>query len=106
RRERRNEMGKLEGKIAVVTGGNSGIGLATAQRFVEEGEYVFMKAIGKNVTAVESNVSNWPIWIVCMRRSGKRRAALILFSRTRAPASSRLLARSPRSTTTRFSTRT
>jgi len=62
-------MGKLEGKIAVVTGGNSGIGLATAKRFVEEGAYVFItgrrqaeldaavKAIGKNVTAVQGDVS-------------------------------------------------
>jgi NAD(P)-dependent dehydrogenase (short-subunit alcohol dehydrogenase family) len=63
-------MGKLEGKIAVVTGGNSGIGLATAQRFVAEGAYVFItgrrqaeldaavKLIGKNVTAVQGDVSN------------------------------------------------
>jgi NAD(P)-dependent dehydrogenase (short-subunit alcohol dehydrogenase family) len=35
-------MKKLEEKIAVITGGNSGIGLATAQRFVDEGAYVFM----------------------------------------------------------------
>jgi NAD(P)-dependent dehydrogenase (short-subunit alcohol dehydrogenase family) len=35
-------MGKLEGKIALVTGANSGIGLATAQRFVAEGAYVFI----------------------------------------------------------------
>ncbi len=63
-------MGKLEGKIAVVTGGNSGIGLATAQRFVAEGAYVFItgrrqseleaavKQIGKSATAVQGDVSN------------------------------------------------
>jgi NAD(P)-dependent dehydrogenase (short-subunit alcohol dehydrogenase family) len=62
-------MGKLEGKIAVVTGGNSGIGLATAKRFVDEGAYVFItgrrqpeldsavKSIGKNVTAVQGDVA-------------------------------------------------
>jgi NAD(P)-dependent dehydrogenase (short-subunit alcohol dehydrogenase family) len=61
---------KLEGKVAVITGGNSGIGLATAQRFVAEGAYVFItgrrqseldaavKQIGKNVTAVRGDVSN------------------------------------------------
>src|SRR5712691_10673446 len=63
-------MKKLEGKIAVITGGNSGIGLATAQRFVAEGAYVFItgrrqseldaavKRIGKSVAAVQGDVSN------------------------------------------------
>jgi NAD(P)-dependent dehydrogenase (short-subunit alcohol dehydrogenase family) len=39
---RRDLMSKLEGRIAVITEGNSGIGLATAQRFVAEGAYVFI----------------------------------------------------------------
>jgi NAD(P)-dependent dehydrogenase (short-subunit alcohol dehydrogenase family) len=63
-------MSKLEGKIALITGGNSGIGLATAKRFVNEGAYVFVtgrrhaalagavKEIGKNVTGVQGDVSN------------------------------------------------
>jgi NAD(P)-dependent dehydrogenase (short-subunit alcohol dehydrogenase family) len=57
-------MGKLEGKIALITGGNSGIGLATAKEFVNEGAYVFITgrrerelaaavdAIGKNVIGI------------------------------------------------------
>src|ERR1700693_2814593 len=67
---RRTLMGKLEGKVAVVTGGNSGIGLATAQRFVAEGAYIFItgrrqseldvavRQIGKSVAAVQGDVSN------------------------------------------------
>jgi NAD(P)-dependent dehydrogenase (short-subunit alcohol dehydrogenase family) len=61
-------MGKLEGKVAVITGGNSGLGLAAAERFVAEGAYVFItgrrqaeldaavKLIGRNVTAVQGDV--------------------------------------------------
>ena len=63
-------MARLDGKVAVITGGNSGMGLATAQRFVAEGAYVFItgrrqaeldaavKLIGKNVTGVQGDVSN------------------------------------------------
>src|SRR4030081_1033667 len=63
-------MNKLEGKIALITGGNSGIGLATAKEFVNEGAYVFItgrrdpelaaavKEIGRNITGVQGDVSN------------------------------------------------
>jgi NAD(P)-dependent dehydrogenase (short-subunit alcohol dehydrogenase family) len=63
-------MNKLEGKIALITGGNSGIGLATAKQFVHEGAYVFItgrrepelaaavKEIEENVTGVQGDVSN------------------------------------------------
>jgi NAD(P)-dependent dehydrogenase (short-subunit alcohol dehydrogenase family) len=64
-------MKKLEGKVAVITGGSSGIGLAKAQRFVDEGAFVFItgrrqseldaevKQIDKNnVTGVQGDVSN------------------------------------------------
>ncbi len=63
-------MGKLEGKIALITGGTSGIGLATAKQFVNEGAYVFITArrdpelvaavreIGRNVTGIQGDVSN------------------------------------------------
>jgi NAD(P)-dependent dehydrogenase (short-subunit alcohol dehydrogenase family) len=71
-RERPTEArrGRLEGKIALVTGGNGGIGLATAKQFVKEGAYVFItgrrepelaaavKEIGSNVTGVRGDVSN------------------------------------------------
>src|SRR5712691_2000053 len=64
------DMNKLEGKTALITGGNSGIGLATAKQFVNEGAYVFItgrreqelaaaiKEIARNVTGVQGDVSN------------------------------------------------
>jgi NAD(P)-dependent dehydrogenase (short-subunit alcohol dehydrogenase family) len=63
-------MGKLDGKIAIVTGGTSGIGLATAKRFVAEGAYVFITGrrqkeldeavaeIGTNVAGVQGDTGN------------------------------------------------
>jgi NAD(P)-dependent dehydrogenase (short-subunit alcohol dehydrogenase family) len=63
-------MSKLKGRVAVITGGTEGIGLATAKLFVKEGAYVFItgrrpkelgeavKAIGDNAAGVQGDVSN------------------------------------------------
>src|SRR5258708_32806057 len=63
-------MGKLEGKVAVITGGSSGLALESAKRFVEEGAYVFItgrrqeqldeavKLIGRTVTGVRGDAEN------------------------------------------------
>lgn len=61
---------KLAGKVAVITGGSSGLGLATAKRFIQEGAYVFItgrrqseldaavKELGENATGVQGDVAN------------------------------------------------
>src|SRR5580698_8521711 len=63
-------MGKLTGKVAVITGGTSGMGLATAERFVHEGAYVFIMGrrkaeldravakIGRAVTGVQGDIAS------------------------------------------------
>lgn len=63
-------MGKLTGKVAVITGGSTGMGLATARRFVAEGAYVFIfgrrqaeldaavQEVGSNITGVQGDIAN------------------------------------------------
>jgi NAD(P)-dependent dehydrogenase (short-subunit alcohol dehydrogenase family) len=63
-------MGKLQGRVALVTGGTEGIGLAVAKLFVEEGAYLFItgrrqkeldeavKTIGDNVAGIQGDVAN------------------------------------------------
>ena len=111
-------MGKLEGKAALVTGGNSGIGLATARQFVNEGAYVFItgrrepelaaavKEIGRNITAVRADVSKFEDLDRLFAQIKREKGRLYIVFANAGIWKYAPWARSPRSTTIRSSTST
>ena len=90
---------RLAGTVAVITGGSSGIGLATAKRFVDEGAYVFItgrrkseldaavKQIGRSGRVFRAMSPNWRILTPCMQWLRSRKANSTSFLPTLAPAS-------------------
>ena len=111
-------MGKLEGKVAVITAATSGMALATAKLFVEEGAYVFItgrrkdkldeavKLIGKNVTGVQGDAANLAdldrLYETVKREKGKIDILFASAGSVSSPSSKK----SPRNTSTRPSTST
>ena len=103
------QLGKFDGKVALITSGNSGIGLASAKRFVNEGAYVFItgrrksepaaaaKEMGKNVTAFKETWRISAISIGSSLKSKRERASSISCSPTQESPRTRRLPRSPKS---------
>ncbi len=112
-------MNKLSNRTAVITGGSSGIGLATAQRFVDEGAYVFIvgrrqaeldkavQQIGRNVVAVQADVTKLDdldrLFAIVKEQRGK---IDVLFANSGSIEHRTLEEITPESTTTRRSTST
>ena len=81
---------KLDGKIALITGGSTGIGLATAKQFVDQGAYVYITDVASPSLTPRSTPSDqasllskatsprWLISTVSTRRFAKRRSTSIL----------------------------
>src|SRR5271169_1062165 len=98
-------MARLAGKVAVITGGSSGIGLATAQRFVDEGADVFIMGrrqseldkakalIGDGLSTVAGDVTVSADLDGCSRRSSNKRGRWTSSSRVRAARNPRNWAR-------------
>ena len=103
-------MARLDGKVAVITGGSSGIGLASAQRFVDEGAHVLITGrrqseldnakalIGDGVITVAVDSTNDADLTGCLRRSSRRRVGLDILLVNSGRVEPRNWGRSPRRT--------
>lgn len=80
-------MSLLKNKIAVVTGGSSGIGLATAKRFVEEGAYVFIA--GRRQAEIDKAVAEIGLNVIGVKTDIGKRDDLDRLLLVRGPANAR-----------------